>query len=191
MVYSALSQEEHTTTDDPAVDCVKGSEKGGDSSLSKPPSISGSPEPMDTDNNTTETNDSESLQIKEEKPSSSKSTTLCPSSSPSASSSVDTKQDKDIKSQDIKEEEDEIEDAKKESTEGEKMEVESVKVEPKKEKTDASQTTKPSRPSSTPPFSSGMTQGSVEIRKNSGTPDVIDEMTQPVLSSVRSHGDRV
>ncbi|XP_034543033.1 activating transcription factor 7-interacting protein 1 isoform X8 [Notolabrus celidotus] len=68
-----------------------------------------------------------------------------------ASFSVNPKQEKDFKCEDPKEEEDEKEDKKKGSTKEEKMEVGSVKVEFKKEKMGVSQTTKPSRPSSTPP----------------------------------------
>ncbi|XP_034543026.1 activating transcription factor 7-interacting protein 1 isoform X2 [Notolabrus celidotus] len=149
-------EKEKTTTDNPAVDSAKGSVKGLDTSSSEPTPVSGCTEPMDTDNDTTKTNDSETSKIKEEKPSSPKPTTSdpsppCPSSSPPASFSVNPKQEKDFKCEDPKEEEDEKEDKKKGSTKEEKMEVGSVKVEFKKEKMGVSQTTKPSRPSSTPP----------------------------------------
>ncbi|XP_040001976.1 activating transcription factor 7-interacting protein 1 isoform X3 [Xiphias gladius] len=68
-----------------------------------------------------------------------------------SSSGADLKQEEDIKEEDIKEEKDDKEDLKKGTISEEKMEVDSVKVATKKEKTDVGKTTKPSRPSSTPP----------------------------------------
>ncbi|XP_040891824.1 activating transcription factor 7-interacting protein 1 isoform X2 [Toxotes jaculatrix] len=68
-----------------------------------------------------------------------------------SSSGADLKQEKEIKEGDIKDEKHDKEDVKKGSINEEKMEVDSVKVEIKKEKTDVGKTTKPSRPSSTPP----------------------------------------
>uniref|UniRef100_UPI0037E7B4CF activating transcription factor 7-interacting protein 1 isoform X2 n=1 Tax=Semicossyphus pulcher TaxID=241346 RepID=UPI0037E7B4CF len=147
-------KEEQTTTDNPAVDLAKDSVKGLDSSSSVPDPSDGT-EPMDTDSDSTNTKDSETstAKIKDEKPSSPKSTTSnssspCPPSSRSASSScAKPKQEKDIKSENIKEEDIKKEEKKKGSVNGEKMDVDAVKV----EKTEVKQTTKPSRPSSTPP----------------------------------------
>lgn len=151
---------EQTTTKDPAADLAKDSVKGlVPCSSSVPPPVSDCTEPMDTDNDTIEAKDPEdsSDKIKDEKPSSPKSTTSdssppCPSSShPASSSCTDLKQEMETKVEDIKEEEDEKEDVKKGSINEAKMAVDSVKVETKKEKTEVRQTTKPSRPSSTPP----------------------------------------
>ncbi|XP_071329373.1 activating transcription factor 7-interacting protein 1 isoform X2 [Trachinotus anak] len=63
-----------------------------------------------------------------------------------SSSGVNLKQEKEIKEEDIKQEKNNKEDSKKGSVSVEKMEVEI-----QKEKTDFGKTTKPSRPSSTPP----------------------------------------
>ncbi|XP_037132487.1 activating transcription factor 7-interacting protein 1 isoform X1 [Syngnathus acus] len=67
------------------------------------------------------------------------------SSIPSASPSVDIKQDKDIKQETSKDQQ------KKNMLKQDKMEVTVVKVEAKKVKTDSEQSSKPPRPSSTPP----------------------------------------
>ncbi|KAI3353281.1 hypothetical protein L3Q82_019818 [Scortum barcoo] len=150
--------EEKTTTDDPAVDLAKDSDKGLVPCSPVPPTVSDCTEPMDTDSDTPKAKDSEasSAKTKDEKPSSPKTTTSdsshpCPSSSrPASSSCADLKQEKEIKV-DIKEEKNVKEDVKEESKTEAKMEVDSVKVETKKEKTDVRQTTKQSRPSSTPP----------------------------------------
>ncbi|KAM9362864.1 activating transcription factor 7-interacting protein 1 isoform 2-T3 [Symphorus nematophorus] len=149
---------EQSTTKDPDVDLVKDSVNGSVPCSPLPPPVSDCTEPMDTDDDTVKAKDPEisAAKIKDEKPSSPKSTTSdsslpCPSSSRAASSSsVDLKQEKEVKEEDIEEEEDEKEDVKKGSINEAKMEVE-VKVETKKEKTEDRQTTKPSRPSSTPP----------------------------------------
>lgn len=117
-----------------------------------------SAEPMETDNATVKGKGPEAskAKIKDEKPSTAKSTTSsksCPSSSQLASSSsVDLKQEKDCK---IKEEKMEKEDAKKGSINETKMEVDSVKLKTKTEKMETSEARKPSRPSSTPPSDTG------------------------------------
>ncbi|KAM7008653.1 activating transcription factor 7-interacting protein 1 [Tautogolabrus adspersus] len=155
-VITEKAKEKVTTTDDPAVDLAKDSNKGLDSSVSEPPPVSDCTEPMDTDSDTTKAKDSETskAKLKDGKPSSTKSTSSdssppCPSSShPASSSPVEVKQEKDIKCEKINVEEDKKEDKKKGSTSEEKMEVDSVKVETKEEETES---TKPSRPSSTPP----------------------------------------
>uniref|UniRef100_A0A3B4TIR3 Activating transcription factor 7 interacting protein n=1 Tax=Seriola dumerili TaxID=41447 RepID=A0A3B4TIR3_SERDU len=68
-----------------------------------------------------------------------------------SSSSVDLKPKKEIKEDDIKKEKNKKEDVKKGPISEDKMDVDLVKVEIRKEKTDIGKTTKPSRPSSTPP----------------------------------------
>ncbi|XP_051242438.1 activating transcription factor 7-interacting protein 1 isoform X2 [Dicentrarchus labrax] len=147
---------EQTSTKDPAVDLVKDL-KGLGSCSSVPPPVSDCTEPMDTDNDTIKDPEGSTAKEKDEKPSSPKATTSdssvpCPSSSrPASSSCADLKQEKEIKDQEIKKEEIEKEDGKKGSINETKMELDSVKVETKKEKTEVRQTTKPSRPSSTPP----------------------------------------
>ncbi|XP_074521228.1 activating transcription factor 7-interacting protein 1 isoform X2 [Halichoeres trimaculatus] len=104
-----------------------------------------------------------------------------------ASSSVDSKQEKDIKNEDIKEEEeDKEEDKKKDSTSEVKMEVESVKAEPKKEKKDVSQTTKPSRPSSTPPSNSAQE----EKGSTSGLKRTLSEGSEKDGPAVKREGKR-
>ncbi|XP_040001975.1 activating transcription factor 7-interacting protein 1 isoform X2 [Xiphias gladius] len=152
-------EEEQTTTEDPAVDSAKEPVKGLVPCSPVAPPVSDCTEPMDTDSDTTKAKDPEAstAKIKDEKPSSPKSITSdsspsCPSSShPASSSGADLKQEEDIKEEDIKEEKDDKEDLKKGTISEEKMEVDSVKVATKKEKTDVGKTTKPSRPSSTPP----------------------------------------
>ncbi|XP_065814652.1 activating transcription factor 7-interacting protein 1 isoform X2 [Labrus bergylta] len=150
-------KEKVTATDNPAVDLAKDCDKGLDSSVSEPPPSSDCTEPMDTDSDTTKAKDSETskAKIKDVRllswPSSKNSTTSdssppCPSSShPASSSKVELKQEKDIKNEKINVEEVKKERKEKGSASEEKMEV---KVETKKKKTE---TTKPSRPSSTPP----------------------------------------
>lgn len=141
-----------------ATDSVKGSAPRS----SVPPLDSDCTEPMDTDNDTPKDKDPEAstAKIKDKKPSSPKSTTSdsCKSSSrpASRSSCVDIKQEKGCKEGGIKEEEKRKDDVKKGSLKVAKTELDSVKVEPKTEKMDVSHTTKPSRPSSTPPSDTGM-----------------------------------
>ncbi|TKS68065.1 Activating transcription factor 7-interacting protein 1 [Collichthys lucidus] len=144
---------------DSAVDLEKDSVKGLVPCSSVPSPVSDFTEPMDTDNDTVKATDPEAstAKTKDEKPPSSKSTASDsslprPSSSshPASSSCADVKQEKETK-EEVKEQEDDKEDVKKGSKSEAKMEVDSVKVQTKKEKTEVRQTTKPSRPASTPP----------------------------------------
>uniref|UniRef100_A0AAQ5YAS2 Fibronectin type-III domain-containing protein n=1 Tax=Amphiprion ocellaris TaxID=80972 RepID=A0AAQ5YAS2_AMPOC len=155
-VIPAAGKKEETKGGDAAVDSTKVTAKGSVSCSSVTPTISECTEPMDTDSDTTKTIDPEVLttKIKDKKPSSPKHTTSDIPSSPSPSSSrpassscTDRKQTVEIKKDDIKDETD----VKKQPINKTKMEVVSVKVEPKKEKNEVRPTTKPSRPSSTPP----------------------------------------
>lgn len=120
-----------------------------------------SSEPMEVDNKT-EKDKEQKAKLKEEKPSSPKSTTsdsLQPShsSSHSASSSPsDLKQEKDLKKTDVKEEKGQKEDARKGSIGEKKMDVDQIKLKTKTEKTETCQAGKSSRPSSTPPSDTGM-----------------------------------
>ncbi|XP_019111959.2 activating transcription factor 7-interacting protein 1 isoform X3 [Larimichthys crocea] len=144
---------------DSAVDLEKDSVKGLVPCSSVPSPVSDFTEPMDTDNDTVKAKDPEAstAKTKDEKPPSPKSTASDsslprPSSSshPASSSCADVKQEKETK-EEVKELEDDKEDVKKGSISEAKMEVDSVKVQTKKEKTEVRQTTKPSRPASTPP----------------------------------------
>ncbi|KAM7419109.1 hypothetical protein PAMA_016295 [Pampus argenteus] len=146
-------KEGQTTKEDSAVDSSKDSGKGFVSCSSEPPSVSDSTGPMETDNDITKAKDAEASTAKEKdgKSSSPKLTTSSSSSPSPPSSSLDVKQEKEIKDMDMKEEGNDKEEAMKGSVNEEKMEVDSVKVVIKKEKTEAGQTTKQSRPSSTPP----------------------------------------
>ncbi|XP_018520612.1 activating transcription factor 7-interacting protein 1 isoform X2 [Lates calcarifer] len=153
-----IKEKEQTTTEDTAAVSAKEPVKGLDPRSPVPPPVSDCTELMDTDSDTTKAKDPEAstAKIKDEKPSSPKSKTSdsspsCPSSShPASSLGADLKQEKEIKEKDIKEEDDK-EDVKKVPVREESMEVEPATVEPKEEKTDVGKTTKPSRPSSTPP----------------------------------------
>nr|XP_046267911.1 activating transcription factor 7-interacting protein 1 isoform X2 [Scatophagus argus] len=150
---------EQTTTKELSVDLAKDSVKNLVSRSSVPPLVSDCTEPMDTDNDTIKAKEPEAstAKIKDEKPPSPKCTTSNsslsgPSSSRSASSScVDLKREKQNKTEEIKEEEIKNEDVKNGSVIETEMKVDSVKVETKTEKSETSQTTKLSRPSSTPP----------------------------------------
>lgn len=162
----ALPQEKTATTEDPAVDLVKDSVKGSISCSSVPPPVSECTESVDTYSDTAKAMDHEDsiATIKDEKPSSSKFTTsdsspsACLSSShPACSSRLDRKK-MEIQEDNTKEGKIDKVEVKKGSVKEEKMEVDSVKLEPKMEKTEAGKTTKPSRPSSTPPSSTGMRQ---------------------------------
>ncbi|XP_034543034.1 activating transcription factor 7-interacting protein 1 isoform X9 [Notolabrus celidotus] len=104
-----------------------------------------------------------------------------------ASFSVNPKQEKDFKCEDPKEEEDEKEDKKKGSTKEEKMEVGSVKVEFKKEKMGVSQTTKPSRPSSTPPSNTAVQE---EKGSTSGLKRTLSEGYEKDGQAVKREGKR-
>lgn len=160
---NVLPQEGQTATEDQVVDSAKESVKGLVPCSPVPPAVTDCTEPVDTDSDTTKAKDTEAstAKINDEKPSSPKTITSdsspsCPSSSyPASSSCADLIQKKEIKDEDIKEEKHD-KDVKKGSISEEKMEVDFVKVETKKEKTDVRQTTKPPRPSSTPPSNTGM-----------------------------------
>ena len=161
----ALPQAEHTATKDSAVDLAKDSLKDSDPCSPAPPPVTDCTEPMETENDYSKAKDPETAtaKIKDEKPPSPKCTTSnsppCPSSSCPAS--VDVNQEKKVKLE-KKEEEKEKEDVKKGSLKNEaKMEVDTVKVETKKIKTEDGKATKPSRPSSTPPSSTGMRENTL------------------------------
>lgn len=127
-----------------------------------PPPVSDCLEPMDTSSDTTKANDTEApvAKIKDEKPSSPKSKTSdsspsCSSSSNPAPPSVDIKQEEQSAERNIKKEKNNKENVKKGAVVEEKMDID-LNVEMKKEKADDGKATKPSRPSSTPPSSTGM-----------------------------------
>lgn len=151
-------EKEHTATVNTDVDSSKESVKGLVPCSPVPPPVSDCLEPMDTNSDTTKAKDPEAsmAKIKDEKPSSPKSITSdsspsCPSSSHPAPSSADVKQEEKSKEGDIKKEKNNKENVKKGPITEEKMDLDLVKVELKKEKPDDGKTTKPSRPSSTPP----------------------------------------
>nr|XP_020452678.1 activating transcription factor 7-interacting protein 1-like [Monopterus albus]XP_020452679.1 activating transcription factor 7-interacting protein 1-like [Monopterus albus]XP_020452680.1 activating transcription factor 7-interacting protein 1-like [Monopterus albus]XP_020452681.1 activating transcription factor 7-interacting protein 1-like [Monopterus albus] len=152
-----------TMTEDTPVDSAKESVKGLVPPLPVAPAVSDYTEPMDTDSDTTKDKDTKvsAAKIKDGKPSSpisvtSDSSPPCPSlTHPASSSCADVKQEKGIKDEDTKEEKGDKEDVKKRSTSEVKMEVDLKKEKFKKEKTDVGQTTKPTRPSSTPPSNTG------------------------------------
>lgn len=113
-------------------------------------------EPMDTDNDSLKEQDAEAATTKIKERKSSKATTsnfsqTFPSPIPSF-----VEQEKDIKKEDTDKQDSKKQDFKKTLISESKMELESVKVEAKSQKMDACQTTKPSRPSSTPPSDAGM-----------------------------------
>lgn len=163
MVLNTFPQVGQTTAKCSAVELATDSVKGSVPRSSVPPLDSDCTEPMDTDNDTPKDKDPEAstAKIKDKKPSSPKSTTSdssksCPPSSrpASRSSCVDLKQEKGCKEGGIKEEK-KKDDVKKGSLKVAKTEPNSVK-ESKTEKMEVSHTTKPSRPSSTPPSDTGM-----------------------------------
>lgn len=162
MVLNTFPQVGQTTAKGSAVELATDSAKGSVPRSSVPVLGSDRTEPMDTDNDTPKDKDPEAstAKSKDKKPSSPKSTTSdssksCPPSSRPASHSscVDLKQEKGCK-----EEEKKKDDVRKGSIKVAKTELDSVKVEPKTEKMEVSHTTKPSRPSSTPPSDTGMVE---------------------------------
>ncbi|XP_035515546.1 activating transcription factor 7-interacting protein 1 isoform X1 [Morone saxatilis] len=177
---------EQTSTKDPAVDLVKDL-KGLGSCSSVPRPVSDCTEPMETDNDTIKDPEGSTAKEKDEKPSSPKATTSdssarCPSSSrPASSSCADLKHEKEIK------EEIEKEDGKKGSINETKMELDSVKVETKKEKTEVRQTTKPSRPSSTPPSNTVVQE---EKGSTSGLKRTLSEGYEKDGQTVKREGKR-
>ncbi|KAM4584047.1 activating transcription factor 7-interacting protein 1 isoform 3-T11 [Odontesthes bonariensis] len=153
-------EEKPTATEDPAVDLTKDSVKGLVSCSPVPPVASESErtEPMDADSNTTKTIDPEASTSKTKggKPSLPKDATSDSSASPSTSHSTSSMTEK----QTIKEDEDDKVNVRKASKKGDKMEVDSVKVEFKKDKREHGQTTKLTRPSSTPPSNTAQAEKS-------------------------------
>lgn len=123
-------------------------EKDSDKRSPEPSAMSECIEPMDADNDSTHTIDSEdsTSTVKQEKPPKSR----------DATASAEEKRP--IEEEDLKEEDDQRASAEKESNLKEKMKVDSVKVEPKKEKREAGETKGPTRPSSTPPCNTGIIQ---------------------------------
>lgn len=167
MVLNTFPQAGQTTAKGSAVELAKDSVKGSVPRSSVPPLDSDCTEPMDTDNDTPKDKDHEAstAKIKDKKSSSLKSTTSdpsksCPPSSrpASRSSCVDLKQEKGCIEGGIKDEEKKKDDVKKGSPKVVKTDLDSVKIESKTEKMEVSQTTKPSRPSSTPPSDAGMVE---------------------------------
>lgn len=132
----------------------KDSDKGLVPQLSTP--TTGCTEPMDTDNDALKDQDAEAATTKIKERNSSIATTsnfsqTFPSRTPSC-----VEQEKEIKKEDIDKQDSKKRDFKKTSVSKSKMELESVKVGAKSQKMDVCQTTKPSRPSSTPPSDAGM-----------------------------------
>ncbi|XP_008275521.1 activating transcription factor 7-interacting protein 1 isoform X2 [Stegastes partitus] len=188
-------EEKPTKTDDPTVDSSKDPVKGSVSCSPVPPPVSECTEPMDTDSDTTKATDPEvsTAKIKDEKPSSTKlatsdiSSSSCPSSShPASSSCTDRKQTLEIKEDNIKDKENDKADVKKGSIYEAKMEVDSVKVDPKKEKSEVRQTTKPSRPSSTPPTNTAQEEKS----STSGLKRTLSEGYEKDEQTVKKEGKR-
>lgn len=124
-----------------------------------PTAVTDCSEPKDTDSDTTKAKGTEASTAKIifEKPPPPKiiKSDSSPSSSyPASSSCTVVTQEKVIKDEDLKEEKDD-KDGMKGSISEEKMDVDFVKVEGKKDKSSVRQTTKPPRPSSTPPSNTG------------------------------------
>ncbi|XP_044201554.1 activating transcription factor 7-interacting protein 1 [Thunnus albacares] len=182
-------KEEQTTKEDSSVDSAKHPVKGSVPCSPVPPSVSDSTGPMETDSDTTKAKDPEAStsKIKDEKPSSPKSTASDSSPPCPPSSSSDLKQEKAIKDEDVKEDEKDKEEAKKGSVKEEKMEVDSVKVVIKKEKIEAGQTTKPSRPSSTPPSNTAVQE---EKCSTSGLKRTLSEGYEKDGKTVKRDGKR-
>ncbi|XP_018520616.1 activating transcription factor 7-interacting protein 1 isoform X3 [Lates calcarifer] len=134
-------------------DLKKAEEEEKKGSLSSPSQES--VKPASTESKENEEKDTEAnpeMEIKEKEQTTTEDTAAVSAKEPVKASSLgaDLKQEKEIKEKDIKEEDDK-EDVKKVPVREESMEVEPATVEPKEEKTDVGKTTKPSRPSSTPP----------------------------------------
>ncbi|XP_053194642.1 activating transcription factor 7-interacting protein 1 isoform X1 [Scomber japonicus] len=181
-------KEEQTTKEDSTVDSAKDSVKGLAPCSPAPPSVSDSTGPMETDSDTTKAKDAEAsaAKIRDEKPSSPKSTTSDSSPPCPPSSSLELKQEKEIK-EDIKEEEDDKDDVKKATVKEDKMEVDSVNAVIKKEKTEAGQTAKPSRPSSTPPSNTAVQEDKCST---SGLKRTLSEGYEKDGKSVKREGKR-
>lgn len=113
-------------------------------------------ESMDTDKDALKEQDAEAATSKiKERRSSKASTSNFSQTFPSRTPSC-VEQEKEIKKEDIDKQDSKKQDFKKTLISESKMELESVKVEAKSQKINVFQTTKPSRPSSTPPSDAGM-----------------------------------
>lgn len=144
-----------TTTKDTPVELGKNLDKGLVPRLSTP--TTDCTEPMDTDNDALREKDPEAATTKTKDRKSSKTISNFSQSFPSRSplSCVDVKQEKGFKEEDTDKKDSKQQDSKKTLINESKNELGSVKVETKSQKMEV-QTTKPSRPSSTPPSDAGM-----------------------------------
>ncbi|KAM4594008.1 activating transcription factor 7-interacting protein 1 isoform 1-T2 [Fundulus diaphanus] len=150
-------EEKKAAPEEPVVDLEKDSDKRSP----EPSALSECIEPMDVDNDSTHTIDSEdsTSSPKYEKPPS-------PSVAPSSSSASPRESGEgkrptaETKEEDVKGEDDEKASVKTGSNREEKLEVDTVKLQLKKVKRDAGQTKGPSRPSSTPPCNTEQGKGS-------------------------------
>lgn len=130
--------------------------------VSSPIPDTDSSEPMEVDNKMDKENNPNSTKVKEEKPSSPKSTgsdslqSCRPPAHSASSSPTDLKQEKDHKKTDSKEEKRENEEARKGSTNDMNMDVDLTKLKTKTETMRTSQAGMSSRPSSTPPSDTGL-----------------------------------
>uniref|UniRef100_A0A1A8R0M3 Activating transcription factor 7 interacting protein n=1 Tax=Nothobranchius rachovii TaxID=451742 RepID=A0A1A8R0M3_9TELE len=144
-------EKKQTNTEDPAGDSGTDSSKEAVSTSPAPPSTSKCIEPMETETNTTNADDSEASTstMKDENPSCSSVTTSTSTLPPS--SGKDMEETIEIKEDDVEEEEDEKPNKNTESKSEEKMEVDKIQSEFRKETKEDEKCTKPARPSSTPP----------------------------------------
>ncbi|XP_015244062.1 PREDICTED: activating transcription factor 7-interacting protein 1 isoform X1 [Cyprinodon variegatus] len=165
-------QEKKAAPEEPVVDLEKDSDKRSP----EPSAMSECIEPMDADNDSTHTIDSEdsTSTVKQEKPPKSR----------DATASAEEKRP--IEEEDLKEEDDQRASAEKESNLKDKMKVDSVKVEPKKEKREAGETKGPTRPSSTPPCNTDQGQKS----SASGLKRTLSEGNENDAPSVKREGKR-
>lgn len=132
----------------------KDSDKGLVPQLSTP--TSGCTEPMDTDSDALKDQDAATATTKIKKRNSSIATTSSFSQTLASRTPSCVEQAKEIKKEDFEKQDSKKQDFKNTLINESKMELESVKVEVKSQKMDVCQTTKPSRPSSTPPSDAGM-----------------------------------
>lgn len=144
-----------TATKDTPVELGKNSDKGLVPRVSTP--TKDCTEPMDTHNDALREKDPEAATTKTKDRKSSKTTSNFSQCFPSRSalSFVDVKQEKGLKEEDTEKQDSKKQDSKKTLINESKTELGSVKVEAKSQKMEV-QTTKPSRPSSTPPSDAGM-----------------------------------
>ncbi|MED6253998.1 hypothetical protein ATANTOWER_011605 [Ataeniobius toweri] len=165
-------EEKKGAPEEPIVDLERDSDKRSP----EPSSLSECIEPMDAENYSSDTIDSEesTSTVKHQKP---PSPTVAPSSSLTSppASGEDKRPAAENKAEDIR----------KESNQKDKMEVHSVKVELKKE-SNAGQTKGPSRPSSTPPFNTDQGQKS----SSSGLKRTLSEGNENDAVPVKREGKR-